>query len=131
VHGFNGVVGGVNSSTIEQAISRLATNLASLTPGVTVETARQAIASGFDLALEVGSSPDGRERVRRVVDISLNGGGATQLQEIFSFVTDRATTNSTGEGTFLAAHGEPRLLDELRARGVQIDTSPFQRANNS
>jgi pilus assembly protein CpaF len=131
VHGFNGVVGGVNSSTIEQAISRLATNLASLTPGVTVETARQAIASGFDLALEVGSSPDGRERVRRIVDMSLSGNGTTQLQEIFSFVTDRAASNATGEGTFLAAHGEPRLLDELRARGVQIDTSPFQRANNS
>jgi hypothetical protein len=69
--------------------------------------------------------------VRRVVDISLSGGGATQLQEIFSFVTDRAAGGATPEGTFLAAHGEPRLLDELRARGVQIDTSPFQRANNS
>jgi pilus assembly protein CpaF len=131
VHGFNGVVGGVNSSTVEQAISRLATNFASLTPGVTVDTARQAIASGFDLALEVGSSPDGRERVRRVVDISLGGNGSAQLQEIFSFVTDRAASTPGGEGTFLAANGEPRLLDELRARGVQIDTSPFQRANNS
>jgi pilus assembly protein CpaF len=131
VHGFNGVVGGVNSSTVEQALGRLATNFASLTPGVTVETARQAITSGFDLALEVGSSPDGRDRVRRVVDISLGGSGATQLQEIFSFVADRSGANSGAEGTFLAAHGEPRLLDELRARGVQIDTSPFQRANNS
>jgi pilus assembly protein CpaF len=131
VHGFNGVVGGVNSSTIEQALGRLATNFASLNPGVAVETARQTIASGFDLALEVGTSPDGRERVRRVVDISLSGSGATQVQEIFSFVSDRSQSNSAGEGTFLAAHGEPRLLDELRARGVQIDTSPFQRASNS
>jgi pilus assembly protein CpaF len=131
VHGFNGVVGGVNCSTVEQALSRLATNLASLTPGVAVDTARQALVSAFDLALEVGASPDGRDRVRRVVDISLGGGGATQLQEIFSFVNDRASGGATPEGTFLAAHGEPRLLDELRARGMQIDTSPFQRANNS
>lgn len=126
VHGFNGVVGGVNSTTVEQAINRLATNFASLTPGVTVDTARQAMASGFDLAIEVGTSPDGRDRVRRVVDVSSGPGGAPQLQEIFSFVTDRA--GGSGEGSFIAAHGEPRVLDELRARGVQIDTTPFERS---
>ena len=127
VHGFSGVVAGVSSSTVEQALGRLATNFASLTPGVTVDTARQAIASGFDLALEIGSAPDGRDRVRRVLDVSLEPSGATQLHEVFSFVTDRASAGGAPEGTFLAANGEPRLLDELRARGVQIDTSPFQR----
>lgn len=125
VHGFSGVVAGVNSSTVEQALGRLSTNFASLTPGVTVDTARQALANGFDLAIEVGAAPDGRERVRRVVDVSLDEGGATQLHEVFSFVSDRA--GGSPEGTFVAASAEPRLLDELRARGVQIDTSPFQR----
>jgi pilus assembly protein CpaF len=127
VHGFNGVVGGVNSSTVEHAISRLATNFASLTPGVSVDTARQAIVTGFDLALEVGASPDGRERVRRVVDISSGAGGALQLHDVFNFSNDRGGP----DGAFVAAQGEPRLLDELRARGVQIDTTPFQRTGNS
>jgi pilus assembly protein CpaF len=127
VHGFSGVVAGVSSSTVEQALGRLSTNYASLTPGVSVDTARQALTSGFDLALEVGSAPDGRDRVRRVVDVSLDSSGATQLNEVFSFVTDRAAAGGTPEGTFVAASAEPRLLDELRARGVQIDTSPFQR----
>ena len=126
VHGFSGVVAGVNSSTVEQALGRLSTNFASLTPGVTVDTARQALASGFDLVVEVGSAPDGRDRVRRVVDVSLDPSGATQLHEVFSF-TDRAAAGGSPEGTFVAASAEPRLLDELRARGVQIDTSPFQR----
>ena len=128
VHGFNGVIAGVNSSTVEQALARLATNFASLAPGVSVDTARQAISSGFDLALEVGASPDGRERVRRVVDLAVTPNGAAQAQEIFSFVTERTPGNAAPEGTFLAAHAEPRLLDELRARGVQIDPSAFQRA---
>jgi pilus assembly protein CpaF len=131
VHGFSGVVAGVSSSTVEQAIARLGTNFASLTPGVSVDTARQALVSAFDLALEVGTAPDGRDRVRRVVDVSLGSNGATQLHEVFSFVTDRGTAGGSPEGTFLAASGEPRLLDELRARGVQIDTSPFQRTPSS
>jgi pilus assembly protein CpaF len=127
VHGFNGVVGGVNASTVEQALGRLATNFASLNPGVSVDTARQAIVSGFDLALEIGASPDGRERVRRIVDLSLNAAGSTQLQEVFSFVTDRGA--GSAEGTFLATHGEPRVLEELRVRGIQVDTSAFQRSS--
>jgi hypothetical protein len=127
VHGFNGVVGGVNSSTVEHAISRLATNFASFTPGVSVDTARQAIVTGFDLALEVGASPDGRERVRRVVDISSSAGGAPELRDVFNFTNERGGA----DGAFVAAQGEPRLLDELRARGVQIDTTPFQRTGNS
>src|SRR5262245_52103693 len=38
-------------------------NVVSLTPGLAVDTARLALASRFDLALEVGSAPDGRHRV--------------------------------------------------------------------
>jgi pilus assembly protein CpaF len=128
MHGFNGVVGGVSASTIEQALGRLATNYASLHPGVAVDTARQTVISGFDLALEVGASPDGRERIRRIVDLSLNPAGVTQTQEVFSFVTDR--TSGSAEGGFLATHGEPRVLEELRVRGVQVDTSVFQRSAN-
>lgn len=124
VHGFNGVVAGVHSSTVEQALSRLATNFASLTPGISVDTARHAITSGFDLALEVGTSPEGRERVRRVLDISAGQNGTPQLREIFTF-----TTNAGPDGAFAATPGEPRVLDELRARGVQIDTTPFQRSS--
>lgn len=126
VHGFNGVIGGVSSSTVEQALGRLAANFSSLHPGVSVDTARQTIVSGFDVALEVGASPDGRERVRRIVDLALSPAGATQMQEIFSFVSDRSS--GSPEGAFLATHGEPRLLEELRSRGVQVDTSVFQRS---
>jgi pilus assembly protein CpaF len=127
VHGFNGVVGGVNSSTVEQALGRLATNFASLNPGVSVDTARQVVVSGFDLALEIGASADGRDRVRRIVDLSLDESGTTQVQEIFSFAADRAGGGASPDGSFLATHGEPRVLEELRARGVEVDTSPFQR----
>jgi hypothetical protein len=64
--------------------------------------------------------------VRRIVDISSGAGGAPQLHDIFMFASDRGGP----DGAFVAAHGEPRLLDELRARGVQIDTTPFQRTGN-
>jgi pilus assembly protein CpaF len=131
VHGFNGVVGGAHSSTVEQGLSRLATNFAALTPGVNVDTARQGVASAFDLALEICASSDGRERVRRIVELACNPSGVTELQEIFSFVAERTAAGGSVEGTFLATGTEPRLMDELRARGIYVDSALFNRASPS
>jgi pilus assembly protein CpaF len=128
VHGFNGVMGGAHSSTVEQGLNRLATNFAALTPGVNVDTARQGLTSGFDLALEICGSSDGRERVRRIVELSCNPNGTIELNEIFSFLAERTAAGGSVEGTFLATGTEPRLMNELRARGVDVDSALFNRA---
>ncbi len=129
VHGFNGVLGGVNCHNVEQALSRLSANYAAQTPGVSVDTARQALLSGFDLALEISTSGDGRDRVRRIVELSRNPSGATQLLDVFSFVAERTTTGGSVEGNFVATGSEPRLMEELRARGISVDTALFHRTS--
>jgi pilus assembly protein CpaF len=128
VRGFNGVLGGVHCNSVEQGLTRLSTSYAALTPGVTVDTARQALVSSFDLVLEVCAFSDGRERVRRIVEPVCSPSGITQLQEIFSFVAERTAAGGSVEGTFLASGTEPKLMDELRARGVSIDGALFHRA---
>lgn len=128
VRGFSGVLGGVHCNSVEQGLTRLSTSYAALTPGVTVDTARQALVSSFDLVLEVCAFSDGRERVRRIVEPVCSPSGITQLQEIFSFVAERTAAGGSVEGTFLASGTEPKLMDELRARGVSIDGALFHRA---
>lgn len=127
-HGFSGLVAGALARTIEQALSRLSATFAAATPGASVSTAREALLSRFDLALEICSSSDARERVRRVVEIVSNPTGATQQQEIFSFVPQRTAMGGSVEGTFVATGTEPRLMEELRARGVPVDAGLFNRA---
>jgi len=84
--------------------------------------------SSFDLVLEVGSYSDGRDRVRRVVEPLCSPSGITQLQEIFAFVAERTAAGGSVEGSFLASGTEPKLLDELRSRGVPIEPTLFHRA---
>ncbi len=129
VHGFDGALAGVHSTTVEQGLGRLSTSFAALTPGVNVDTARQALVSGFDLALETCASSDGRDRVRRITELGSNPSGVPQLQEIFSFVAERTAAGGSVEGTFLATGTEPRLMAELRARGIQVDGALFHRAS--
>jgi pilus assembly protein CpaF len=128
VRGFSGVLGGAYANSVEQGLSRLSTSFAALSPGVSVDTARQSLVGSFDLVLEVCSFSDGRERVRRVVEPMCSSSGITQLQEIFSFVAERTAAGGSVEGSFLASGVEPKLMDELRSRGVNIDGALFHRA---
>lgn len=131
VRGANGVLGGVHCHNVEQGISRLSTSHAAATPGVSVDTARQNLVSSFDLVLEVGSYSDGRDRVRRIIEPACSPSGITQLQEIFAFVAERTATGGSVEGSFLASGTEPKLIEELRSRGIQIEATLFHRATPS
>jgi pilus assembly protein CpaF len=128
VRGTSGVLGGVHCNNVEQGLTRLSTGYAAATPGVSVDTARQNLVSSFDLVLEVGTYSDGRDRVRRVVEPVCSPSGITQLQEIFAFVAERTAAGGSVEGTFLASGTEPKLMDELRSRGVHVDATLFHRA---
>jgi pilus assembly protein CpaF len=129
VRGTSGVLGGVHCNNVEQGLTRLSTGYAATTPGVSVDTARQNLVSSFDLVLEVGVYSDGRDRVRRVVEPVCSPSGITQLQEIFAFVAERTAAGGSVEGTFLASGTEPKLMDELRSRGIQVDATLFHRAS--
>jgi pilus assembly protein CpaF len=131
VRGANGVLGGVHCHNVEQGISRLSTSHAAATPGVSVDTARQNLVSSFDLVLEVGSYSDGRDRVRRIIEPACSPSGITQLQEIFAFVAERTATGGSVEGSFLASGTEPKLIEELRSRGIHIEATLFHRATPS
>lgn len=131
VRGSSGVLGGVHCNNVEQGLTRLSTGYAAATPGVSVDTARQNLVSSFDLVLEVGSYSDGRDRIRRIVEPLCSPSGITQLQEIFAFVAERTAAGGSVEGSFLASGTEPKLMDELRSRGVQVEPTLFHRASPS
>jgi pilus assembly protein CpaF len=129
--GFEGVSGGLHANTTEQGLSRLSAQLCTLNPGVGVETARQSIISSFDVVIEVSAPTDGRDRVRRVSEWFTTPGGATQMQDIFTFQVERTAAGGALEGTFQATGAEPKLLAELRSRGITIERNLFQRSSAS
>ncbi len=125
--GVGGVVAGAYAPSVERALSRLASHFAVQCPGVTVEAGRRSIAANLDVVVEVFSPGDGRDRVRRLVELVEDPSGQTQLKEIFSFVVERTAAGGAVEGAFHATGVEPALARELRARGVALDASLFSR----
>jgi pilus assembly protein CpaF len=119
--GMTGVMLVNAAATARAAVDRLATDLAT-TRSVDVATARELVANTFDLVLEVGRLRDGRVRVVRVAELRE---GAPR--DVFTFVFRRTAAGGAIEGTFSASGIVPRLVEDLAARGMPLDTAIFRR----
>jgi len=119
--GMTGVLLVNSASTARVAIDRLATDVAT-TRAVDVATARELVANTFDLVLEIGRLRDGRVRVVRLAELRE---GAPR--DVFTFVFRRTAAGGAIEGTFSASGIVPRLVEDLAARGMPLDTAIFRR----
>jgi pilus assembly protein CpaF len=124
--GADGVLAAVRAPTLRQAVARLSASIAAARPGGTPDTAREALASAFDLAIEVSRQRDGRHRVMRVAELH-NEGSSIIVQDVWCFMVDRTAAGGTVEGTFYATGHIPAIVEDLTARGFVIDTAVFKR----
>lgn len=125
--GFEGVLGGLHATSTEQGIGRLSAQLCTMSPGLGMDVARHSMTSSFDVVVELCAPSDGRDRVRRVSEWVTAPGGVAEMQDIFTFVVERTAAGGAVEGTFQATGAEPKLLAELRSRGLSVDRGLFQR----
>ena len=124
--GSDGVIAAYRSSTLRRGLSRLPAEWSARWPGVSLEAARDVVASAFDIAIEVARLRDGRQRVLRICELTA---GTTEVKthDIFAFVVERTAAGGAIEGTFAASGVVPRVVEELSARGVTVETSLFTR----
>lgn len=119
--GLSGLLLASPATTTRAAVDRLTTDVAT-SRGIDVATARDLVSNTFDLALEVGRLRDGRVRVVRVAE--LRGGTP---RDVFTFVFQRTAAGGAIEGSFAASGLVPRLVEDLAARGMPLDTAMFRR----
>lgn len=124
--GADGVLAAVRAPTLRHAVARLTASIAGARVGGTPDTAREALASAFDLAIEVARQRDGRHRVMRVAELH-NEGSSIIVQDVWCFMIDRTAAGGTIEGTFYATGHIPAIVEDLTARGFVIDTAVFKR----
>jgi pilus assembly protein CpaF len=125
-NGADGVLAGARAPTLRQAVHRLTADIAATRPGLSPEVTREWLASVFDLAIEVARLRDGRHRVLRVAELSVEG-SRIALRDVFTFAVERTAAGGTLEGTFSATGVVPAVLDDIAARGIPVDTSIFRR----
>jgi len=126
--GVDGVLAAARAPTLRHLCQRVPADLAATRGLHSVDTAREWIAAAFDLVIEVARLRDGRHRVMRVSEFSLDQKpGQLGLRDIFTFAVERTAAGGTLEGSFHATGEIPHIAEDL-ARGAPIDLSIFKRA---
>jgi pilus assembly protein CpaF len=124
--GAEGVLASIGAPTLRQALSRVVAQLVLHRPGLGLEAMRDVVGEAFDVAIEVGTMPDGRIRVVRIAE--LGGSDAKGIVARDIFVANPDTAQAGGEGAFSATGVVPRLANELATRGMKLDPAIFKRA---
>ncbi|TKD03243.1 ATPase, T2SS/T4P/T4SS family [Polyangium fumosum] len=125
--GAGSVLAATRAPTLRHALARLTADLVTARPGTTVDAAREALASAFDLVLEVARLRDGRARLMRVADLRVEG-GALVARDIFTFLIERTAAGGAIEGSLHPTGVVPALVEDLAARGTPVDPAIFRRA---
>lgn len=125
--GADGVVAALRAPSLRRALARLPGDLAAARQGMSIAAAREWAASSFDIAIEVSRLRDGRHRVLRVAEFEGVEGDEINARDIFVFVVERTAAGGAVEGTFSPSGVVPRIVEELNARGVPLETSLFTR----
>jgi pilus assembly protein CpaF len=122
--GNDGVLAALPAPTLRQGIGRLVTQMVLHRPGLSLEAMREVVGEAFDVAVEIGSFPDGRLRVTRIVELGGADAKGVVARDLFVFNTDP----TGGDGSFSATGVVPRIANELAARGMKLDGAIFKRA---
>ena len=125
--GVDGVLALRHASTIKRALMRLSAELATARPGLGIRAARELLAGAYDVVVEVARLRDDRVRVLRVVELTGVAGDEIELADIFTFLPDRTAAGGAVEGTFIPSGNVPQVVEAMRARGENLDSSLFSR----
>jgi Flp pilus assembly CpaF family ATPase len=125
--GTQGVVAVVRAGSLRRGLSRLVADLMVARPGLTPGAAREWVAAGFGVVLEVGRLRDGACRVLRVSELDGTGPDEIRVEDVFAFSVERSTAGGTIEGNFQASGSVPKVVDEITSRGILVDPSLFAR----
>jgi pilus assembly protein CpaF len=125
--GADGVLTSVRAPNLRRALARLPADIVAARSGMSIEAAREWVASSFDIAVEVSKLRDGRQRVLRVSEINGTSDREILTQDIFTFLIERTAAGGSIEGSFNSSGVVPRVADEMRARGIALETSLFTR----
>ena len=124
--GADGLLAVSTAASLRRGLLRLPAELAVSRPELSLTAARELLATTFDIVIDVAVLRDGRRRVVRIAEPAGVASDEIALRDIFSFVVERSSSGSV-DGTFQATGVSPRILGDMVARGLSIDSGIFSR----
>lgn len=125
--GVDGVLALRHATSIKRALMRQSAEIAAARPGLGIRAARELLAGAYDVVVEVARLRDDRVRVLRIVELTGVTADEIESQDIFTFLPDRTAAGGAVEGTFSPSGTVPQVVESMRARGENLDSSLFSR----
>ena len=127
--GHDGSLTTIHANTPRDALARLETLVLMAGVELPSRAIREQIASGINIVVQTSRLPDGSRKVTHITEVSGIGENAVFMtQEIFVF--KQWETDAAGRiiGRYEPTGTVPRIVEQLRARGIKIAREVFAAA---
>ena len=123
--GHRGSMAIIHASSPHEAVLRIENLVASSGVPIPRSVARQQIAHGVDLIVQIDQLPDGIRRVTRITEVAnLEGALEPELRHLFGYRAD-AVDGSGVVGEFVATGNRPSYEQRFKIAGVHLDSQLF------
>lgn len=125
--GHEGSMTTVHANSPRDALSRIENMVSIAGMNFPVRAIREQMSSALDVMVHLGRLTGGIRKVVNVVEMTGMEGDTICLHDIFRFSQLGIDENDKAYGRFEACGVRPRLLDRLKAEGIEIPSDLFHR----
>jgi len=126
--GHDGSMTTVHANSPRDAIARLETMVMMGNVNLPEKAIRKQIASAVTLVLQVARFNDGSRRLTHITEITGMEVDIVSMQDVFLFEKQGVSAEGHVQGTFTATGIRPRFEEKLRAAGISLPASFFEKS---
>lgn len=124
--GHDGSMTTIHANSPRDALARLETLVLMAGVELPARAIREQIASGINIVVQTARMPDGSRKITAITEVSGIGENAVFMtQEIFVFKQQGVDAAGRIMGRFQPTGTIPRIVEQLRARGIKIAMEVF------
>lgn len=123
--GHEGSLTTVHANTPRDVMSRLETMVLMSGMELPIRAIREQIGSAIHLVIHLNRFQDGSRRVSKITEVCGMEGDKIVMQDLFEFKQEGLTPEGKVIGKILPTGNVPTFIEEIRARGLQLDPAVF------
>ncbi|WP_404453919.1 CpaF family protein [Virgibacillus necropolis] len=124
--GHEGSLTTVHANTPKDALKRLEAMIVMSGLSLTSDVISGYFVGALDLIIQTERLTDGKRRIVSIAEISEND-GKVEINEIYKFVRQGVDQHGMVKGYFTATGYVPKVLERIKAFGVQVSDNLFER----
>ena len=125
--GHDGSMTTVHANSARDALTRLEQMIGMAGLDIPARSIRQQIASAVNIVIQVERMDDGKRRLVSISEIVGMEEDIITMHEIYRFKRRGKATDGMIIGEFESTGLRPRYLDQLKARGLEVQSPPVTR----